>query len=489
MPFHSLIAGACCLLASAASAAATLHVPRPDAMPQPAAQKAGADLIVHPVRRIGVAVPVDIAVQPSDWTTAQDGMAVWRMQLTSEDASYIGLRLDNPRLPEGAEVRLLGDEEAERGPYTLADRDGRGRLWLALVQGDSARLEIRAPAAAASSVQLGAAELHYGMRPLNGNRPTTKAQGDAGSCHNDVACSEGDDWWGAIPSTAILFIGGELICSGVLLNNTSNNGDPLLITADHCGIRADNSREGFPAHAVQAIFNFQAAQCDSTQKVDLEDGIAGRELLFRDQRADTALIRLEHAPPAHFGARFAGWDASGNGAASGSGIHHPAGDLKKISLFDTPLRAEPVPVSGGGIRDEVQEVEAWRVEWHSKGVTEAGSSGSGIWNPQQQLVGVLSGGSSQCASNGGLLGIGGRPEQSGPDFPDFYGRLAFAFDRDGALGTPLRAFLDPTGKSASRTSDDSAGGGALGLLMPLLLLLAAGRRRILATRTRTATLP
>lgn len=499
-----LLAGGLALLLSAPLHALSLDIPRPAPPGEDRRDLALSGLAIQPVLRAGAPVAIDPPLRAADWRSAGDGKAVWSLTLDSADARYLGLRLDGPQLPRGAELRLIGADGQTRGPFTADDLNDAGALWVPLVHGSRAVLELRAPAAATSEVRLGEVEAHYGLRRLDGGA-NTKAQGDAGDCHNDVACPEGDGWDSAIRSTTLLIIGNQLVCNGVLLNNTREDGDPLMITADHCGIRSDDNPEGFPADSVTAVFNFQAQQCDSNENVDQEDRIDGAELLYRDRRSDTSLIRLERAPPDAFGARFAGWDATGNGAASGSGVHHPSGDLKKISLFEQPLEPQTVTISGGGIRTGSQEVESWRVEWDD-GVTEPGSSGSGIWNPQQRLLGVLSGGSSECASDGVLLGVGGNEENKGPDF---YGRLAVAFDRAGELGTPLRAFLDPAGSGArsvnargaerapsdtpSDTPDSSdsadadggdSGGGAFGVLGLLLLNgLARSRRRFSLFRT------
>lgn len=463
------------------AAAATLDIPRPEA-PSLSKQQTATGLPVRPVLRTGAAVPLQLEVRASDWRPGDDGEAVWRLTLASADASYIGLKLEQPQLPEGTRLGLIGDNGKQRGPYSRDDLNSQGALWIPFVPGAQADLVLHAPAASTSAVQLGAAELHYGLRPLDG-AARTKAQGDAGDCHNDVACPAGAGWDQSIRSTVRVLIGSQLICTGVLLNNTSGDGDPLLVTADHCGIRADGDSEGFPAESVVALFNFQRRECGSNENVARDDEIRGETLLYRDRESDTALIRLSEAPPADFGAVYAGWDASGSGAGSGSGVHHPSGDLKKISLFDEALQRQRVTITDGAlVAPRNQEVESWEVTW-SDGVTEPGSSGSGIWNPQQRLLGVLSGGTSACGSDGLLLGIGASPEDPGPDF---YGRLAVAFNNGGELGTPLRAFLDPNGSGAQRANARGAGapsgalsgdggssGGSFGLIMLALLGIAA----------------
>jgi len=64
------------------------------------------------------------------------------------------------------------------------------------------------------------------------------------------------------------------------------------------------------------------------------------------------------------------------------------------------------------------------------GVTEPGSSGSPLYNASRRLVGVLSGGPSQCGATGASLA-------------DQYGKLAHAWDGLGTPTTRLRDHLDP----------------------------------------------
>lgn len=428
--------------------AATIDIARPsadEALPLPEG------LATTPLLDAAQAIPLALSVQDGSWSFPADGTAIWRATLDSDDADFLGLHLQGMQLPDGGRVTLIG-AYGRSGPFSAEDQTEDGDLWLPLVHGSDAVLEIAVPAASLSELRFGETTLQYGTHALDGSRPMTKAEGDAGNCHNNVACPVGDDWPTAIDATVLLIIGNQIVCNGALLNNTRSDGTPLIITADHCGIRSDSSGEGFPAASVTAVFNFQSDQCQSSSGVSDEDRITGATLLYRERRSDTSLIQLDRAPPARFNAQYAGWDATGNGANTGSGVHHPSGDIKKISLFDQPAQKETVTITDGalvGSRD--QTVDSWRVSW-SDGVTEQGSSGSGLWSPQEQLIGVLSGGSSACGSSG-VLGIGGSDINRGPDF---YGRLEVAFARSGELGTPIQRFLDPTGSGVLRMGRRSA---------------------------------
>lgn len=430
------------------AAAATIDIARPS---EDAVLPLPPGMATSTVLRAGQAMPIALSVAAGDWNLPANGTAVWQLELHSEDATFLGLRLQDLRLPPEGQISLIG-KHGRSGPFTSDDQSEEGTLWIPIVHGSEAILEVVLPAASLSELRFGESVLHYGVHPLDGSRPVTKAEGDAGNCHNNVACPIGDDWPSAIDATVLLIIGNQAICNGALLNNTSGDGAPLIITADHCGIRSNEDGDGFPASSVTAIFNFQSEECESSSGVSDEDRINGATLLYRERRSDTSLIRLDRAPPSRFNVSYAGWDASGTGVDDGSGIHHPSGDIKKISLFEQPARKETVTITDGAIvggRD--QTVDSWRVNW-SDGVTEPGSSGSGLWSPEERLIGVLSGGSSTCGSDG-LLGIGGSDTDPGPDF---YGRLEVAFARSGELGTPIQRFLDPTGSGALRVERRSA---------------------------------
>ena len=70
----------------------------------------------------------------------------------------------------------------------------------------------------------------------------------------------------------------------------------------------------------------------------------------------------------------------------------------------------------------------WQVVWNS-GVTEVGSSGSGLWNPaNHRLLGTLSGGESDCTT---------------PTGPDCYGKFSVAWGSGAAATNRLRDWLDP----------------------------------------------
>ena len=106
---------------------------------------------------------------------------------------------------------------------------------------------------------------------------------------------------------------------------------------------------------------------------------------------------------------------------NGVGIHHPAGDIKKISRY-----TQSTTSSGYD----------WRVKWSSTdnghGVTEGGSSGSPLLNANKQIIGDLSTGSSACSPAFLLNGS------------DYYGKFSHSWDQNGNNSNrQLKPWLDP----------------------------------------------
>ena len=148
-------------------------------------------------------------------------------------------------------------------------------------------------------------------------------------------------------------------------------------------------------------------------------------MLTRASTIDFALFEVIEKIPQSYNAYLSGWDANlPNLSVSDlfGGIHHPSGDVKKISLYSGKLQLSSW--SEGPSKNYHLVIPKW-----SRGVTEPGSSGSPLFNSKGYLIGQLHGGSSSC---GNLEGS------------DFYGGFAFSYGENGS-GKSLKPILDPFG--------------------------------------------
>lgn len=362
--------------------------------------------------RYAVAVPLPLPLSAGRWRPLGDGLASWRLRLASPGARSLSARLAPFTLPPGAQLWVYGPAGARAyGPYTPAQAGSQG-FWTPVIDGSELVLEVRAPAAAAAAVRLEVAEVFHGFA---GFAKAAGGPGASGSCNVDADC-ESAAWGDEARSVARITIANQYYCSGQLLNNVEQDQAPLFITARHCGINHEHGA----ADSVNFYFNFEAA-CGDPPPPEPEATVVGATFLADDVPSDFTLLRMNGAPPAN--AYFAGWNATGQGSASGASIHHPSGDAKKISLYDTTLAQTSVDIGGAC------NVNAWEVHWTS-GTTEGGSSGGGLWSSARQLIGILSGGTASCDNPGGA---------------DYYGRLDRGWTASLEPGGQLKAHLAPGG--------------------------------------------
>lgn len=360
---------------------------------------------------------VGYSLDDGQWREHGD-VAIWRLKLGSRDALNLSVTLGQIQLPDTAQLRLYDSAGLLwHGPYDGAELNRRGRFWSPIIPGEVLLLELSVPRAERDAAGFIVEGLHHGFADLD---PGAKA----GSCNIDTACPESDSWNEAVRATARITLGGRRICSAVLLNNTREDGAPLLLTASHCGVGVTNE---FPAESVVVYWNYASSRCGGNRDGSLRQNQSGAQLLASGSRADWTLLRLLSPPQNSFQVYFAGWDASGATPFSGVSVHHPSGDEKSISFFTDRANPRTANVDGNS-------VQSWEVFW-SRGVTEPGSSGAGLFNSASRVVGQLSGGNSSCSNTGGA---------------DVYGRLDIAWQESSASSGQLKAWLDPDNSGLTR---------------------------------------
>jgi hypothetical protein len=319
--------------------------------------------------RVGSVRAVAKSAGPARWTAVEGGWAT-RFRLHSEGAAGLRARISLPEGLAGVQVIARG----ERGEAHGFVAEG-ALAWTPWTEGSTQDVEVFSPAlpALAPTVE---AIVHFDVSPL--------AKATAGACSPDVACSSGDAARDAAIAerrnsiALISFVEGTeaRLCTGTLLN-TEKFPTPYLITANHCIATAA------AAGSVTTLWFNEAVSCGGTTVSPLLRQVAGgATLVFTSYGPDSTLLQLRNVPPA--GAVFSGWNAArlANGDEIVS-ISHPQGDLKKFALG-----AEKGELLVRGYPQEMYGVS------FTRGVTEGGSSGSGLFTlsgGSLQLRGILSG--------------------------------------------------------------------------------------------------
>jgi lysyl endopeptidase len=252
------------------------------------------------------------------------------------------------------------------------------------------------------------------------------------ACEIDVNCSEGLDWQKRKRSVVRIYTT-RLYCTAVLLNNTSYDGTPYFITVEHC------LNEQYYADRTVFQFSYESPSCFGGDG-PLDMSISGAELIAVGDSIDFSLVKLSLVPPDSFDVYYAGWDRSDVQNSGTKTIHHPEGDVKKISSdYDDPsIPTKPGDVPSSDLNDYHYFSYWWIKRWN-EGSTEGGSSGGPLFNADQRLIGTLSGGKAFC---GDSIGYDYEKDRviydSRFNIDDYYTRFSMSWDYNGDSGPSLK---------------------------------------------------
>ncbi len=356
------------------------------------------------------------------WTDIANGGKVWQLSLTCENALTVNLTFENLEIPEGNELYVFNPEKTFiLGKFTKKHVYD-GQLGTELVPGETVVVEYYvAPQNLSAKKSLKISTLTHGYRTAAEFQ--AKAFGSSGSCNMNSICPDGDPIRDEIKSTIMLVSGSNGFCTGAVINNTENNGIPYVLTANHC--------YSTPASWIFR-FKWASATCNNPGSSPSFMSLSGAVLRARRTPSDMCLVEITGGLetqagssiatiPSYYGAFFAGWDNSGTIPTTTHCVHHPSGDIKKISFDDNPA------VSANGMGSSEPNSQ-WEVIWDRNTTTEPGSSGSPLFDQNGRIVGQLWGGGASCFNLSS---------------PDYYGRLSVSWDTDAAISSQLKHWLDP----------------------------------------------
>ena len=380
------------------------------------------------------------------WQTLKDGGKLWRLKVRLPGALSTNALYDKFRLPKGAKFYVYSEETRQSigaitSEYLNNESNSAYAFSTGLIYGETVTFEYYQPETVREEAIISIARIDYGYRYVNNPyTPRTRPFNDSGDCQVNVNCPEGANWRmekDAIARIMVVSDYGSGWCSCSLVNNTNNDNTPYVLTANHC-LQNDYGQNLFDAisnpNASQWVFywGYEHPGCSNGNE-PVHRSTVGATVVANNEVSDFALLRLTQDPRnlTGFTPYYLGWDRSGNSGTGGVGIHHPKGDVKKISTYRN------VPISTAyDSNSPNNSATHWRITWSDTephhGVTEIGSSGSPLLNNDHRVIGQLHGGLSSCSSL---------------NSPDWYGKFSVSWTGNGATDSRrrLRDWLDPQG--------------------------------------------
>ena len=357
------------------------------------------------------------------WDTLNSGAKVWRIALHHDNTAYISIIFSKYRLERGVRLFLYDQERTQvLGAYTHQNNKSYGSFAVSPVYSETVYIELQVERGVTSP-----GDLEIGIAGIDLNEPRTPQSRkkdefyrNSGSCNVDVNCKEDPEIQQQKHSVVrIIYLGHER-CTGTLVNNTRQNGYPYILTAQHC-INTQSLARGCIFY-----FNYESPYCNGPDG-SVQQSISGAKLVATtDNNIDFSLLDMSEYPPFYYHPYYSAWDARNIPAPTSYSIHHPWGDVKKISIESHPLVT-------GDFGEGYDSNTHWVVSHWEEGTTEKGSSGAGLFNQDNRLVGTLSGGDAYC----------------GFSYNDFFQKFYNEWDDYPNPENQLKFWLDPVNTGAN----------------------------------------
>jgi len=245
-------------------------------------------------------------------------------------------------------------------------------------------------------------------------------------CHPNASCPEGDivnNEKRSVCRILMVLEEGLVFCSGALMNNTLEDQRPLILSASHCQDYLT------PLHELWRFdFNFITPNCANPSQAPGFDRVIGCRQLAANRDSDMLLLELNLNVPSSFDVYYAGWNRDETYIPEPAyQLHHPLGDVMKISLDNDDLRIFDDDVTWDNTT-VTPPLSHFRCVL-DVGAHQVGSSGGPLMDENGRVVGQLHGGgidTLDCSVN-----------------RSFYGRLSTSWTGGGEESSRLQDWLDP----------------------------------------------
>jgi len=384
--------------------------------------------------RFAAPINVDFNINKSGtWTKLKNGDRVWRLAIQSEGAEGIAVMYDDFYLPEGTKLFMYSaDKKQILGAYTSKNNKATRKFITGLIFGDEIVLEVFEPAHQKGNTVLNIFKIQHAYDREKISPPANSRYnvygggfgfGTSLACHLNVNCDQGQAWQNekrGVVRIQIVVEEGMGWCSGSLMNNTAEDGRPYVLGAFHC-------QDGFtPMYDFYRFdFNYESIDCSNPIGEPEYQSIVGCDYKSGLRDTDFALYEITSIIPNSYQPYFNGWNRTDNyRPESTTHIHHPSGDIKKISIDNDVAQIHPNSISWN--TDVITPANHHLSVYYEEGTFEGGSSGSPLFDNNGHVVGQLNGGTAGCTN-----------------YEAFFGRFDISWDTGENNTARLSDWLDP----------------------------------------------
>ncbi len=403
-----------------------------------------------------ITTQIDFAKQAKR-TQLADGRIVYRLRIDTKGAKGLYLTYKDFFIPQdGGQLFIYSpDRKTVLGSYTYDTNPEGGEFATEPIAGNSLIMEYVCPIGNEVMPRLQIDGMAYifrngvianqpeDMQPRRFNDPG-EDNAENPECVVNVNCPDGNEWQTEKTGVTQMLMefatsnGPSIaLCSGNLLNNTNQDFTPYILSAAHCASQSKKI-EMSKVHFNKWIFSFHYEKpgCSSAgfagTRVKTMVGCRPKAFCPIKGQSDGLLLELNKKIPVAYRVFYNGWDRTKKLPQSVAGIHHPAGDAKKISLSNGPFRFTTWNYNVGGSNDHLV------FTFNNRSNTEGGSSGSSLWNQDHLVIATLSGGTPGCTGSN-LYGT----------LASHWNKYAKTPDYDGGVKSHMDIFLDPKGKGTA----------------------------------------
>ena len=373
--------------------------------------------------RFGVSTELNIPfLDYAERNVSEAGREVLTYDIDAANAKMTSVYFSEFHLMPGDTLYMVGEDGYFVGPYTSKHNLESGVLPTAMVESGKVQLCLLTNGKKSSSRKLTIGRVNQAYRDFRRVPYQNSSTSDECSSYEMGRLEQ------VAQSVCIIVYAtssGVYSCCGTLMNNTAGNSRPYVLTAAHCIDTNDK------ASTAVFYFNYASPLGNSSIRGSMETYCVASSLRAFDSMLDFSLVELSSIPERDFRPFFAGWSLTTTPVVPAYGIHHPNSTVRRLATTNNTLST--VTFHDGDAGTYLYENGCWLVSRWTVGTTEAGSSGSPLFDNSLRLIGSLTGGGSVCAS----------------PLNDAYSKINLAWSTNSESSKQLKAWLDPENMSVT----------------------------------------